>query len=83
VVIRAEAVIRAEVPPDHVSVRPFLSASSPSAYFLQWHCGLEDSDLYGVYKPLPGAFLTQPLPLYAQETEILASCLVGLWHENS
>jgi hypothetical protein len=45
--------------------------------------GIEGSCPYACYKPLPGVFLFQPSPLYAQGTEILAPSFVGLQYTVS
>ena len=65
---RGEVAFQAELPLVLVEVRQFLSASSVSVD--NWLCyfGIEGSRPYDCYKPLPGDFLSQPSPLYAQDT---------------
>jgi hypothetical protein len=73
-----EAVFWAEVPPVLVEVRLFLCTSSVSADSLLCHFGIEGSHLFDFYKPLPGVFLSQPSPFGDQETQLLASSLLGI-----
>jgi len=79
----AEVAFRADVPLVLAEVRRFLWASSISADFLLWHFGMEGSHPYDLYKPLPGVFVSQPSPFYTQETQLLASSLLGLWRDGS
>jgi len=83
VAFRAEVVVRAEVLPVLVEVCRLLCTSSVSGDPLVCHFGTEGSSQYDFYKPLPGVFLKQPSQLYARETELLASSVVGLQHEVS
>jgi hypothetical protein len=78
VAFRAVMAFQAEVPPGLVEVWRFLSASSMSADSLLYHFGMEGSRPYDLYKPLPGVFPSQPSPSDAQETELLASAVLGL-----
>jgi hypothetical protein len=59
-------------------LRLFLCASSGSLCSLVYHFGIEGSQLYDFCKPLPGVFPSQPSPSDAQETQLLASSLLGL-----
>jgi len=59
----------------------FLCASSVSADSLLCHFGMEGSRPYDFYNPLPGVFLSQPSPFYAQKTQLFASSLLGLGRE--
>jgi hypothetical protein len=60
-----------------VEVRQFLCTSSVSADSLQCHFGMEGSHPFDYYKPFQGVFLSQPSPFYAQETQLIASSLLG------
>jgi hypothetical protein len=73
----------AEAPPVLVEARWFICAFSMSADSLLYHDGMEGSWWYDFYKPLPGVFLSQPLSCYAQQSQLLASFLLGLWHKFS
>jgi hypothetical protein len=79
----AQVAFRAEVPPVLEEVRRFLCASSGSADSLLYHFGMEGSRPYDFCKPLPGVFPSQPSPSDAQETQLLASSLLGLRREVS
>jgi len=79
----AEVAYWAEVPPVLVEVRRFFCASSVSADSLLCHFGMEGSHLLDFHKPLLGVFLSQPSPVDDQETQLLASSLLGLQREVS
>jgi len=83
VAFRAELAFWMEVQPDLVEVCTFLSASSVSTDSLLCHLGMEGSQPYDFYKPLPGVFLLQPSSFFTQETQLLASSLLGLPREDS
>jgi hypothetical protein len=78
VVFWVEAAFCAEVPPVLVEVQRFLCTSSVSADSLLCHFDIEGSHLFDFYKPLPGVFVSQPSPFDDQETQLLASSLLGL-----
>jgi hypothetical protein len=48
-----------------------------SADSLRCHFGKEGSQTFVYNKALPGVFVSQPSPFYAQETEHPASALLG------
>jgi hypothetical protein len=48
-----------------------------SADSLQCHFGKEGSQTFGFDEALPGVFVSQPSPFYAQETQHPASSLLG------
>jgi hypothetical protein len=79
----AEVAFRAVVPPVLVEVRKFLCTSSGSAHSLLYHFGMGGSWPYDFCKPLLGVFLSQPSPSDAQETQLLASSLLGLQRKDS
>jgi len=56
-------------------------ASSLSADSLRCHFGKEGSRPYHVYEPLPGMILSQLSSVNAEETQLLASSVVRLWHK--
>jgi hypothetical protein len=58
-------------------VRQFLCVSSVSADSLRCHFGKEGSRAFGYNEALPGVFVSQPSPIYAQETQHPASSLLG------
>jgi hypothetical protein len=60
-----------------VAVHLFLCLSSVSADSLQCHFGKEGSRTFGNDEALPGVFVSQPSPCYAQETQHPASSLLG------
>jgi hypothetical protein len=78
-----QVVFRVVVPPVLVEVRQFLYASSRSAGYLLYHFGMEGSWPYDFCKPLLGVVPSQPSPSDAQETQLLASSLLGLLYEVS
>jgi len=79
VAFRAEAASPVEVPPVLVEVQRFLCTSSVSADSELYHFGMGGGWPCDFYKPLPGVFPSQPSPIYAQETQLLAFSLLGLW----
>jgi hypothetical protein len=58
-------------------VHLFLCVSSVSADSLRCHFGKEGSRAFGYDEALPGVFVSQPSPFYAQETQHPASSLLG------
>jgi hypothetical protein len=50
-----------------VEVHPFLCVSSLSKDSLRCNFGQEGSRIFGFDKALPGVFVSQPSPIYAQE----------------
>jgi hypothetical protein len=50
-----------------------------SADSLRCHFGTEGSQTFGFDEALPGVFVSQPLPVYAQETQHPVSSLLGPW----
>jgi len=81
VAFRAELGFWAEVPPVRLVVHRFPSVSRMSADPLLCHFGREGSRQSDFYKPLLGVFLSQPSPFNAQETQPLASSVLGLQSE--
>jgi hypothetical protein len=81
VAFQVEAAFWAEVPSVLVQVQRFLCASRVSVDSLLCHLGMERSRLVDFDKPLPGVFLSQPLPFDDQETQRLASSLLRLRRE--
>jgi len=79
----AQMAFRAEVPPVLEEVRRFLCASSGSPDSLLYHFGMEGSWPNDFCKPLPGVIPSQPSTSDAQETQLLASSLLGLRREVS
>jgi hypothetical protein len=63
-----------------VEVHLFLYMSSVSADSLRCHFGKEGSRTFGFDEALPGVMVSQPLPCFAQETQHLASSLLGPRH---
>jgi hypothetical protein len=55
----------------------FLCVSSVAAESLQCHFGKEGSRTVGYDEALPGVFVSQPSPVYAQESQHPASFLLG------
>jgi hypothetical protein len=83
VALRVEAACWAEVPLVVVEVCQFLYTSSMSADSSLCHFGKECSRLFDFYTALPGVFLSQPSPLYAQEAQNLTFSPLGLWDKDS
>jgi hypothetical protein len=79
----AQVAFWAEVPPVLEEMQRFRCASSGSANSLLDHFGMEGSRPYDLCKPLPGVFPSQPSPSDAQETQLLASSLLGRQREVS
>jgi hypothetical protein len=79
----AEMAFSVELPPVLVELQQFLCAYHMSADILLYHFGMEGSQPYNFYKPLPGVFLSQPPPSDAPEIQLFASSLLGLRHEVS
>jgi len=73
-----EEAFQPEVPPVLAERSLFLCASSLSADSLLCHFGMEGGRQYDIYKPLLGAFLSQPSPCSAWETQHRASSLLRL-----
>jgi len=78
VTFRAEAALMAEVPQVLPEVDRFICTSSGSVGSVLCHCGMKGSRKYDFHETLLGFFLSQASPCYAQETELLASSLLGL-----
>jgi len=57
-------------------VHLFLCVSSVSAHWLRCHFVKEGSRMCGYDEALPGVFVLQPSPFYAQETQHHASSLL-------
>jgi hypothetical protein len=55
----------------------FLCVSSVSADSLRGHFGKEGSRTFGYDEALPGVFVSQSSPFYAQETQHPVSSLLG------
>jgi hypothetical protein len=68
-----EAAFQAKVPHVLVEVHRFLCTSSMSVDSLLCNFGMEGGRLFDFDGPLPGVFLSQPLPICTQETTLLAS----------
>jgi hypothetical protein len=64
-----------------MEVRRILSTSSVSADSFRYQGGMEGSWPYDFSKQLPGVFPSLPSPFDAQETQFLASTLLGLQRE--
>jgi len=60
-----------------VEVHLFLCISSESADSMRCHFGKEGSRTFGFDEALPGVFVLQPSPFYAQETQHPAASLLG------
>jgi hypothetical protein len=60
-----------------VEVHLLVCVSSVFADSLQCHLGKEGSRTFGYDEALPGVFVSQPSPCYAQETQHPASSLLG------
>ena len=58
-------------------VHLFLCVSSVSADSLRCHFGKEGSRAFGYDEALPGVFVSQPSPFYAQETQHPTCSLLG------
>jgi hypothetical protein len=76
---QAVIAIRAKVTWVQVELRQFRSASSVSADSFLYHFGVKGSWPYDLCKPFPGVFPSQTAPSDAQDTQLLASSLLGLW----
>jgi len=79
----AQVVFWALVSPVLEEVNPFLCAVSVSADTLLLHFGKEGSRDSDFHEPLLGVFPSRPCPLYAQETQLPTSSLLGLCSEVS
>jgi hypothetical protein len=79
----AQVAFWAEVPPVLEEMQRFRCASRGSAISLLDDFGMEGSRPYDFCKPLPGVFPSQPSPSDAQETQLLASSLLGRQREVS
>ena len=60
-----------------VEVHLFLCVSSVSADYLWCHGGKAGSRTFGFDEALPGVFVSQPPPFYAQETQHPTSSHLG------
>jgi len=60
-----------------VEVHLYLCVSGVSADSLRCHLGKEGSWAFSVDESLPGVFVSQPSPVYDQETHHPASSLLG------
>jgi hypothetical protein len=67
-----QVAFQGEVVAVHVEVQIFLRASRMSADSLLYHFGMEGSRLLDFPEPLWGDYLSQPLLLYMQETQLTA-----------
>ena len=65
-----------------VEVHLFLSISNVSLDFLRCHLAEEGRRMFCVDEALPGVFVSQPSPFYAQETKHTAFSLLGPWRED-
>jgi hypothetical protein len=68
-----EAALQAKVLDVLVEVHRILCTSSMSADSLLCNFGMEGGRLFDFDGPLPGVFLSQPLLICTQETQLLAS----------
>jgi hypothetical protein len=55
----------------------FHCVSSVYADSLRWDFGKNGSTMFGYQEALPGDFVSQPLPFFAEETEHPAASLLG------
>ena len=71
------------VAPFLLQVHLFLCTSCASPGSVLYYFVKESSRPRDCHEPLPGVFLSQPSPLYAQETQLPASFLLGLQRKVS
>jgi hypothetical protein len=77
--MRGFVVVGAVFPPQRVEVHLYLCVSRVSADSLRCHFGKEGCRMIGFDEALPGVFVSQPSPCYAQETQQPASFLLRPW----
>jgi hypothetical protein len=79
----AQVALQAEAALVVLDVQSCPCGSSVTADSVLGHLSKDSSRLFDFHESVPGLLLSPPSPVYAQETQLFTSSLLGLWHEVS